>query len=238
MTMSNSEIVSIPEREEPRDPDDYTGRTIDGYTLGEKLGEGGIGVVYSAEKERKELKAEQTQNVQEANFPIYKKYIQILKDINPRKITDELADNIAYSAWKEGLKPEYVDYIVESIARRREKGLVSRIKEGLFGNKDAYSGKSKQEIREKIRKHAQSINDPAWSNPTIKNIKKAGRNHNVFVDDIIEDVVRGLAEKLAHEALVMPGDGTHNGNFRRTRQLETMVRYAHRAICPPARRIC
>jgi serine/threonine protein kinase len=50
MKMSDSNIVSIPEREKPIDRNDYTGRTIDGYTLDKKLGEGGIGVVYSAEK--------------------------------------------------------------------------------------------------------------------------------------------------------------------------------------------
>jgi len=38
--MSDSDIVSIHGREEPRDHNDYTGRTIEGYVVGEKLGEG------------------------------------------------------------------------------------------------------------------------------------------------------------------------------------------------------
>lgn len=144
----------------------------------------------AAEKARKELETEQIQNVQEANFPIYKKYIQILKDINPKKITDELADNIAYSAWKEGLAPEYVDYIVESIARRRGKGLLRRVKEGLFGTKDEYSGKSKQEIREELKKYAEPIH-PAY----VKYAKKIGRKYNIFVEDIIEEAIHKLAER-------------------------------------------
>ena len=144
----------------------------------------------AAEKARKELKAEQSQNITEANFPTYQKYIQLINEINPKKITDELADDIAYSAWKEGLAPEYVDYIIESIARRREKGLLRRVKEGLFGTKDEYSGKSKQEIREELKKYAEIIR-PAY----VEHAKKISRKYNIFVDDIIEEAIRKLAER-------------------------------------------
>ncbi|MBW3002734.1 serine/threonine protein kinase, partial [Candidatus Woesearchaeota archaeon] len=144
----------------------------------------------AAEKTCKELETEQSQNITEANFPTYQKYIQLINQLNPAKIKDELADNIAYSAWKEGLAPEYVDYIVESIARRREKGLLGRVKEGLFETKDEYSGKSKQEIREELKKYAEIIH-PAY----VEHAKKIGRKYNIFVEDIIEEAVRKLAER-------------------------------------------
>ncbi|MBD3304228.1 protein kinase [Candidatus Woesearchaeota archaeon] len=189
----------------------------------------------AAEKARKELETEQSQNAQEANFPTYQKYIQLIGRINLVKITDELADNIAYSAWKEGLEPEYVDYIVESIAHRRGKGLFRRIKDGLFeqsADEDIYDGLSKKKIREKMQKYAQGFRTVAISNFSFQNqmlnsIKKGGRKHNVFVEDIIEEAVRSLAERYAREALEMPGDGTYNSNFRRTRQIKTMMRSAN-----------
>lgn len=147
----------------------------------------------AAEKTRKELETEQIQTIQEASFPTYQKYIKLIDKINPSKITDELADNIAYAAWEEGLAPEYVDYIVESIEKRRGKGLLRRVKESLFGTKDEYSGKSKQEIREELRKYAGFIQPKC-----IKHAKKIGRKYNIFVEDIIEEAVRELAELKAN----------------------------------------
>ncbi|MBW2972835.1 serine/threonine protein kinase [Candidatus Woesearchaeota archaeon] len=176
----------------------------------------------AAEKTRKELETEQSQNIQEANFPTYQKYIQLINQLNPAKIKDELADNIAYSAWKEGLAPEYVDYIVESIARRREKGLLRRVAEGLyefFGKtnpaglsdiQDPFADKSKQEIREELKKYAEQceqadgLNNPFGFNKDLKLIKKAGRKYNVFVEDIIEETVRKAAKRTACAAIKTP----------------------------------
>jgi len=46
--MSDSELQSIDETEKPRDNSDYTGRTIEGFEVKKKLGQGTFGVVYAA----------------------------------------------------------------------------------------------------------------------------------------------------------------------------------------------
>gem|GEM_PF-4930498 len=177
------------------------------------------------EKRFEELLAEQekppiAQEDSQANFPIYKKYIHLINDINPKKITDELADNIAYSAWKEGLAPKYVDFIVESIARRREKGLLRRIKEGLFETEDEYSGKSKAELREELRKQAKA--HPKY----LKHIKNTGRKHNIFVEDIFEEAVRELATANV-KAENFPLSFTTS-----YKQLEAVAKYCHNQNVP------
>jgi hypothetical protein len=138
----------------------------------------------------------------------------------------------AASAWKEGLKPEYVDYIVESIARRREKGLLRRVAEGLyefFGKtnpaglsdiKDSLADKSKQEIREELRKHAQA------HPKSIKYIKKIGRKYNVFVEDIFEETVRKLAT-VNVRAENFPLSFTTS-----YKQLEAVAKYCHNQNVP------
>ena|GEM_PF-4602749 len=46
---------SIPDYEEPRDEKVYTGRNLEGHEIGDKLGEGGFGVVYIGEKDGKKF---------------------------------------------------------------------------------------------------------------------------------------------------------------------------------------
>ncbi|MBW3005052.1 serine/threonine protein kinase, partial [Candidatus Woesearchaeota archaeon] len=159
----------------------------------------------------------------EKSLQIYEKYISLLNQLNPKKITDELADNIAYAAWKEGLEPEYVDYIVESIARRRKKGLFRRVKEYLFGKKDSLAGKSKQEIRVRLREFARTVTHPK----SVKRAKRIGRKYNVFVEDIVEETVRELAKVNARAAADLPYYHILN-DTRRFDQFEAIARYCDR----------